>query len=267
MPISSPSELMLFLESIGARPKKSLSQNFLIDQNIVKKIVHCCALKKNESVLEIGPGPGAVTEELINAGAQVTAVEKDRAFAKALKRFECVKVVEGDILDFCLDDLPSGTKVVSNLPYHLTSPILTRLLPKYPLFSTLTLMMQKEVATRLLAPSGTKMYGSLTVFANFYADITDSFLVKASCFYPRPKVDSMVLTFKLKPHPQVASVDGFFELVHTMFQQRRKMIRASLGRRYGKQVLEQIEASGISPEARPEQLSLEQLLQLNETLG
>ena len=175
MPIYKPTELMAFLGSLGINPKKALSQNVLIDGNIIRKIVQTANVQPQDTVLEIGPGPGSLTEALLDAGANVIAVEKDQTLAKALERFNqgSLKVFEQDILEFSFSDhLPKEnskkTKVIANLPYHLTTPILVFLIQENHYFSSLTLMVQEEVARRFTAKPGTKDYSSFTLFLNFF---------------------------------------------------------------------------------------------------
>ncbi len=254
-------ELKAFLSSLGVRPKKGLSQNFLIDHNIMTKLLDCAAINRGEYVLEIGAGPGAITEALVKRGAEVVAVELDAVFSEALKRFP-VTVYGGDILTFPLENLERHAKVVANLPYHITAPILGRLLPRRDLFSTFTLVVQEEVARRMTAQPKTSDYSSLTLFLNFYAEVHYAFRVSRSCFYPAPKVDSAVVHLVLREPPPV-DPEPFFHFVRTAFQQRRKMLKNTLATLYesgavGK-ALEQLE---INPKARPEELSLEIFLAL-----
>jgi len=255
--ITNPTELLHFLRSLGVEPKKGLSQNFLIDGNIVRKILFQADIQTGDTILEIGPGPGALTEALIAQGARVIAVEKDSVYANALKRFQSVEVYHADILSFDLSILPKNSKVVSNLPYHLTAPILTLLAPRHDLFSRITVMVQEEVARRITASPRTKEYGSLTVFLNFYSEPHYAFKVSRRCFYPQPKVDSAVINLNLKKPPAVDS-EQFFNLVHAAFQHRRKMIKTTLGKIVG-EILEQM---GENPQARPEDLSLEAFLEI-----
>ncbi len=253
-------ELKTFLSSLGVRPKKGLSQNFLIDQNIVAKIVKEAEVDPEDYILEIGPGPGALTEALVEKGAEVVAVELDRVFAEALKRFP-VTVFNEDFLSFSLDKLARKGKVVANLPYHITAPILTRIMPRSDLFSTVTVMVQEEVARRLTAKPKTSDYGSLTIFLNFYSDPHYAFRVSRNCFYPAPNVDSAVVTFRLKEPPDV-DAERFFEFVRTPFGQRRKMIRKTMP--HAASALEKL---GFNPKARPEELSLEDFLALYQEVN
>jgi 16S rRNA (adenine1518-N6/adenine1519-N6)-dimethyltransferase len=250
-------QLLDFLRTLGVEPKKGLSQNFLIDGNILKKIVAEAKVQAGDSILEIGPGPGALTEALLAQGAIVYAVEKDRVYAEALKRFANVQVFAQDIREFDFSLLPNGIKVVANLPYHLTAPILTLLAPQHSRFTTLTLMVQEEVARRIAACPRTKEYGALTVFLNFYSAPHYAFKVSKHCFYPQPKVDSAVITLVLKKPPSVDR-EAFFSFVRMAFQHRRKMLKTTLGRDLGP-LLEQL---GENPQARPEDLSLDIFLDL-----
>jgi 16S rRNA (adenine1518-N6/adenine1519-N6)-dimethyltransferase len=256
MPLTNPSELLTFLRALGVGSKKGLSQNFLIDGNIVAKILKEASLRPGDTVLEIGPGPGALTEALVAQGAKVYAVEKDPIFAEALKRFKNVEVFAKDIRDFELSVIPEKTKVISNLPYHLTAPILTLLVRRHDLFSTLTVMVQEEVARRMIAKPKTKDYGSLSVFLNFYSQPRYAFKVSRHCFYPQPKVDSAVVALTLEKPPQ--DTEGFLSFVRTAFQYRRKMIKTTLGEPIG-DILKQL---GENPKSRPEDLSLDTFLKV-----
>ncbi len=274
MSLYRPSELQHFLESLGIHPKKGLSQNFLIDGNIIRKIVATAAVVPGDIVLEIGPGPGALTEALLEAGARVVAVEKDRILAEALMRLDTpdhrLEVVNNDILEVDVATLfPGGqrVKVIANLPYHITTPILTRMIPRYELFETVTVMVQKEVAERMTSPPGRSSYSSLTVFLNFYAACSNAFVVSRRCFIPAPKVDSAVVHLKLKPPRAVSDRNKFFQMTRTAFEHRRKMLRASLRELYpSESVTQSLTDLELNPLARPEELSLEELILLFERL-
>lgn len=260
--VYQPSELQKFLHEIGAAPKKGLSQNFLIDGNIVRKIVKTAQVSANDAVVEIGPGPGALTAALLDAKALVTAVEKDTKFAAALTRLQTpdhrLTVIEGDFLKIDLQKLPPRCKVVANLPYNITTPILSRLVPLRQQIESLTIMVQKEFADRMCAKAGSADYSSLSVFLQFYCDISYGFTVEPSCFYPRPKVRSSVVVLKLKRPPQVSSEERFFQMVRSAFQMRRKMLRVSL-----KKLYPDIETKiGENSKKRPEELSLNDFLLL-----
>ncbi len=265
MNMYKPSALRAFLDEIGAAPKKSLSQNFLIDGNIVRKIVALAGVKPGDSVLEIGPGPGVLTEELLLQGGHVLAIEKDRKFAQTLSRLQTpdqhLRVIEADALSVPLDQIPSHTKVVANLPYQITTPLLARLLPRQDVFESITVMVQREVAERMLAHPATKDYSSLTVFVQFYAELHYGFTVAKSCFYPAPKVESAVVKFLLKKPPTVSSQEEFFQMTRRAFQQRRKMIRSSLREDYTPASIDLgLQKAGKNLQSRPEELSLADFL-------
>ena len=239
------SQLRAFLANLGISPKKSLSQNFLIDHNILEKVIALADIHKNENVLEIGPGPGIITRRLLEVGANLTAVELDKTFAAELRALD-LSLIEGDILKV---ELPKFEKVVSNLPYHLTAPILARLLPLE--YKTLTLFVQDEVAKRIVAKPGSKDYGSLTLLVQFYGEVKYGFKVPKNCFFPAPKVDSAVIQITKKEPPAV-DPKRFFEFVHTAFQGRRKMVATTWRKKYN---------LIVKTEARPENLSMEQFLE------
>lgn len=279
MPIYKPSELKALLIEHGLSPNKALSQNFLIDGNVIRKIADTAHVLKGDLVLEIGPGPGALTEELLTRGAKVVAVEKDDAFAQLLHRFQNgtnqIEVYHDDIMDFPIEKvmaqhLQKGqkAKVIANLPYHLTTPIIAKLIQMSDIFSSLVVMIQEEVAQRYGAVAGSSDYGSITLFLNFYSTPKYAFHVKKSCFLPSPKVDSAIMTFTLKEPPHVSEREKFFEMTRTAFQMRRKMLRSSLKELYGaERVTQTLEHLGYNPQARPEELSLEQFLKLFEKLN
>lgn len=256
------SELIPFLKSINAAPKKSLSQNFLIDPNIIHKIAQLAEIKPGDSVLEIGPGPGALTSALLEKGAEVFAVEMDRGFAEHLHRLQNgkLRVFEDDFLKFPMERLPKEIKVVANLPYHITTPILEKLFGSS--FSSIVIMVQKEVADRMQASPGTRDFSSLSLFVQFYSEIGGSFVVPNGCFYPKPKVDSTVIRLKSRPIPTTNP----FHLVHPAFQHRRKMLTGTLP--HPKEIIQKaLIAIGIRPDARPEMLSLDQWILLTEKLS
>lgn len=275
-----PTELLAFLDEMGVRPKKGLSQNFLTDGNILRKIVRLAGIQSQDLVLEIGPGPGALTEALLAHPIRLVAVEKDALFAEALrnrKKEICdqLEVLTGDFLTLPLEEtlknrlLPSQkAKIVANLPYHLTTPILARLLPLHSLISSLTVMVQKEVADRMCSVPNTSDYSSFTLFLAFYADIDKGFTVSRQCFYPVPKVDSQVVHISLHPPPLTGeSVARFFQLTRTAFGKRRKMLRSSLKDLYPAQKVEKALALLQKPAStRPQELGLSDFLALYHLL-
>jgi 16S rRNA (adenine1518-N6/adenine1519-N6)-dimethyltransferase len=279
MAIYKPSELHQFLESLGIAPKKGLSQNFLIDGNILRKIASTANLNPQDIILEVGSGPGSLTEVLLDSGAHVVAVEKDEILAKALTRLQGLErrleVHCEDIMKFPLEEalmplLSQGqkAKVIANLPYHLTTPIIAQFVKQRHLFSSLILMVQEEVARRFTAQPKTSDYSSFTIFLQFYSNPRYAFTVSSSCFYPKPRVNSAIVVLELREPPVVSDEDSFFKMTRTAFEHRRKMLRSSLRSLYNPDKIEQeLKAIGCSPLARPEELSLGEFLKLFEQLG
>ncbi len=267
MGLYKPSELQAFLLQIEAAPLRSLSQNFLIDGNIVRKMVQFADIRKNDRILEVGPGPGVLTEELLAQGASVIAVEKDRKFASALHRLQTsdlrLQVFQEDVLQWNPSlHLQEGTKLIANLPYNITSPVLIYFLPLRNLFQTITVMVQKEVGDRLVANAASKAYGSLSLFVRFYSDPVKGFTVERTCFYPPPKVQSTVVQFRLKK-PPLEEEERFFEMTRHSFRQRRKMVRTTLKDLYSSESIERgLIKVGKGLTVRPEELSLDDFVML-----
>ena len=270
-----PSQLRVFLEEIGAKAKKSLSQNFLIDGNVLRKIADSAHVQKGDYVLEIGPGPGALTEHLLERGCHVLAVEKDPLFATHLGRFQTedhrLEVFNGDFFDFPIQEKLQAKKktfkVVANLPYHITTPVLTTLLPLYKEINSITIMIQKEVAKRVIASPGTSDYGSLTLFVEFYSKASYEFTVSPKCFYPAPKVESAVVHMRVSK-PALLDPSLLFQLTRKGFGQRRKMLRVSLRELFTPHKIEEgLEKIGHLPTARAEMLSLRDFIRLTELLS
>lgn len=254
-------ELVALLNEIGAAPKKRLSQNFLIDQNITQKIVQTADVKPGDVVLEIGPGPGALTAMLLEKGAVVHAIEKDPLFAKALTRLqtadERLKIYTADALEFPIETIPFQ-KVIANLPYHITTPLLEKCFNSS--FSSITVMVQKEVADRIFAKEGTKTFGSLSLFARYYAQLESQFTVSPNCFYPKPSVESAVIHLCSSPLPEVPPA-RFFPVMRRAFTQRRKCLSTSLKEFAPTAVIKNVLRSiSIREDARAEMLSLENWL-------
>ncbi len=255
MGIYKPSEL----GRLGIRPKKHLSQNFLIDRNILNKICDAADVQEEDHILEIGPGPGALTECFLSRGAQVTAVEKDKELAEKLKRLDCdaLNIICGDALTFPLDVLPEKVKVIANLPFHIATPIIERFIDKYPQIVSLTFVVQQEVGRRMTAEVNTAMYSSFTLFLSAYSTPHYCFTIKPTSFSPAPAVHSCVVHLPLKDFPFSFPEKEFFILTRTAFGKRRKMLRASLKELYGSEEVEKaLIAIGFKPTVRPQELSL-----------
>jgi 16S rRNA (adenine1518-N6/adenine1519-N6)-dimethyltransferase len=261
------------------RPLKALGQNFLVDGNIIAKIIRAAALTPEDSILEIGPGRGALSSLLVQHGRRLTLVEFDHALAADLK--ECytgndqVTVIDGDILALDLAGVlgtePAAWKVVANLPYNISTPILFRLLELRGLFSRLVLMLQREVGERLVASPDCADYGVTTLLLGLWFDIRREFIVPPTCFHPRPKVDSAVLSFVplVRPRVEVGDEAVFRKVVKGAFAMRRKTLSnclkaaelASPDEMYG--ILDQC---GIDGKRRGETLSMEEFAALSRCL-
>lgn len=253
--------------------KKSLGQNFLVDGNIVKKIVDGARLQKDDIVLEVGPGIGSLTEEALLRGNSVTSIEIDSRFYPILREnfqsFNKFKLVEGDALNDevwkAANEKPIPNVFVGNLPYVITTPLLEKIFTSDNKFKTAVVMVQKEVADRMTAGPGSKTYGALSVFVSFFSNAKTLFTVSEGSFIPRPKVKSAVVKLELKS----PETDGkkFMKFVHTLFNMRRKTLlnAASKGMNLDKEeTLKIITNAGISPDVRAETLGLESFLRLYE---
>jgi 16S rRNA (adenine1518-N6/adenine1519-N6)-dimethyltransferase len=233
MSLAHPRELFAFLSQMDISPKKGLSQNFLVDANIIRKIVASAGISPNDRVLEIGSGPGALTQELLQAGATVISIEKDWTLARALSRLQVenrLQIYEDDFLQFPVEERLkhfAPLKVVANLPYHIGTPIIERLCERGHLFSSAHIMVQKEVADRMVAKSGTKAISSFTIFLQMYCHPSIAMKVSRSCFYPAPQVDSCVVRLDFRS-PPIQDPKPVLAMIRRAFQQRRKMLRSTL---------------------------------------
>lgn len=264
------------VEKYQFRFTKSLGQNFLVDQNIVRDIVRGAEVSKEDYVIEIGPGVGTLTRELLKEAASVTAIELDDKLLpilkEELKEYENFHLIHGDATKVQLDAVYPGKeiKLVANLPYYVTTPIITKILNDKVAFSSLTIMIQKEVAERMDAVPGTKDYGSLSVLVQYYCDTKIVRSVPPESFMPRPKVDSTVirLTKLEKPRAHVEDEVLFFKIVRMVFTMRRKTLSnnlKSLG--YTREFIEEVlEAAGIDLKARGETLSVEKFAELSNVI-
>lgn len=263
------------MEKIHA--KKALGQNFLVDGNVIANIIKAARIAAEDRVLEIGPGRGALTSRLVEAAARVVAVEWDRELVPLLRETlsSCrnADVVHGDILrtdlNRILTPLWAGRwKVVANLPYNISSQILFRFIEERCLFSELLLMLQKEVGDRLVAPPSCKEYGILTVLCGLYFDVERVFLVKPASFRPVPKVDSVVLRFRVLSEPRLDVGDErlFKRVVKASFAQRRKTLwnclKAAEVFSDDNSLQEAFEIAGIDGRRRGETLSLDEFARL-----
>jgi len=257
------------------RPRKRFGQNFLTDLKLREFIVNSAFIVKSDTVLEIGPGRGELTG-IIAVRAPVIAVEIDRDLVKLLRsRFETnknVEIIEGDILSFDFKALPvKKIKVIGNVPYYITTPIIFKLLENKEKVEIAVLTIQKEVAERLGASPGSKDYGVLTIMVGMYAEVEILKIIPAAAFYPAPQVDSAVISVKPREfmRASVKNPASFEKLVKTAFQQRRKNIRNALVR-FGaekEKVKSILNSCGINENSRPEDVSIEEFAKLADALS
>ena len=285
MRIADYSVTKAVLERHGFTFKKSFGQNFLTDTNILQKIVDTAEIDDQVNVIEIGPGIGALTEFLAERAAQVMAFEIDHRLvpilADTLRDFDNVTVVNEDILkvdlaqhiqNFKNPDLP--IKVVANLPYYITTPILMHLIESGIPFSEFVVMMQKEVADRISAQPNTKAYGSLSIAVQYYMTARVAFIVPRTVFVPAPNVDSAILKMVRRPEPAVAVEDEsfFFKISKASFTHRRKTLWNNLTGYFGKteevkdKLTKALDQAGLSPSVRGEALSLTEFASLADAL-
>jgi 16S rRNA (adenine1518-N6/adenine1519-N6)-dimethyltransferase len=278
-PRLAPKHLRHVLADAGHRARHSLSQNFLTDINVLEQIVETAAPTLGRGVLEIGPGLGFLTSRLLAAGAALTTVELDtnlvnflrHEFAPELETGQ-LRLVAGDALDQDLVHLVEPPyDVVANLPYHITSPILHRLLGQAPRADRLVLMVQREVAERIAAPAGEMSY--LSVFVQYHARANVAFRVPREAFEPAPKVESAVLVLEPYAHDDRLDADAedqLWRLVQAGFRERRKMLHNVLRRQLPVEPA-RVDAAlakvGIAPDRRPQTLAVGEWIALSEALG
>ncbi len=254
-------------------PRKSLGQNFLRDENISRKIIAAFRPQREDIVLEIGPGDGALTKYLAGSVGGLVAVELDDRIVHGLReRFsgEGVEILHRDFLEVDLEALATRhgrpIRVIGNIPYNITSPILFHVLDHRSAVRDLTIMMQREVARRLVSPPGTKEYGILAVFSRLFADVELLFDVSRQAFYPKPAVMSSVVHLRMLRLPRFALADEqhFRAMVRAVFGKRRKTLRNSL--KYFRADTPLPELPGVDLQSRPEDLSIGELVELSNSL-
>ncbi len=260
-------------------PKKRLGQHFLINPDVLTFILEAGALTNTDVVIEIGAGLGCLTAALVSRAKQVTAIEIDtRLYAALVAQFENVpfiRLLHADILKLEFNSLleaDTKPKVIANLPYNITTPILWKLLAHHKQLSHCILMMQKEIAERIVAAPGGKDYGALTIGTTYYADAAIIQILSPDNFYPTPNVDSALLklTMREKPKVDVRNEELFFNIVRTAFRARRKMLKNALvgGRFASKETLiTAFETVGIAPQRRPETLDIAEFATLANLLA
>ncbi|EMS70132.1 16S rRNA (adenine(1518)-N(6)/adenine(1519)-N(6))-dimethyltransferase RsmA [Ruminiclostridium cellobioparum] len=269
------------------RLTKSLGQNFLNDDNVVRKIVDAADLDKDTLVLEIGPGIGSMTRELAGRAAGVVAIEIDKHLIPALNdnlsEFSNIDIINNDVMKANIDDIISeyknkynskSVRVVANLPYYITTPIIMRFLEEVKGIDGMVFMVQKEVAQRMVSGPGTKDYGALSVAVQFYCKPAIIFDVPPHCFIPQPEVHSTIIRLDIlkEPSVRVDDKDLYFKLVRASFGQRRKTLvnglaNAGFLRKDKEQLRQIIESMGLKDNIRGEVLSVQQFGELSNLLG
>ena len=276
-----PQNTIAVLQKYNFIFQKKYGQNFLIDSHVLEKIVDAAQITGEDCVLEIGPGIGTMTQYLAESAREVVAVEIDRALIPILEdtlsAYHNVTVINQDIMKVDIQQLVQERnqgmpiKVVANLPYYITTPIIMSLLEKHVPLQSITIMVQKEVADRMQVGPGTKDYGALSLAVQYYARPEVVANVPANCFMPRPGVDSAVIRLTRYPQPPVEVQDEkhMFALIRASFNQRRKTLANGLANGMGiprEQVVEALEKMGLSATIRGEALTLEQFAQLSNLL-
>jgi len=297
--LAHPSKVRALAQAHDLRPSRHLGQNFLVDENIVRKIIAAAHLNGTETVVEVGPGFGALTQELLRAAGRVVAVERDPRLVQILRQElgspPHLLLVEGDArwADWprLLEEahvLPprqpgSGAggvpeagepraKVVANLPYAVTAPVLVSLLESGVAWERGVIMVQREVAERLTAPPGSRVYGALTCLVTYHADAQIVARVPPTVFWPAPQVESAVVALTFRPYPGAEDVprEQLFTVIRLAFQQRRKSLRQALKTRGAPWPRDGVDhalaQAGLDPLSRAEDLGLDQFLRLTEAL-
>jgi len=267
------------LEEYGMVPRKGWGQHFLVDRNILNKVIRTAQVGEEDVVLEVGPGLGEMTLALARQAKRVIAIEIDPKLVEILKQKMATtpnaEVVKGDILkvDFnqFFDRVGQKMKVVANLPYQISTPLLFRFIESRKIFSGLTLMVQKEVAERMVASPGGKEYGPLSVFTQLVSNLTLCFFVKPSAFLPPPKVDSAVIhvAWKERPLVELEDEEWFKRVARGCLGYRRKTLINALkhsGLFLPQDLEREMEAIGIDPRRRPGTLTIEEFVRLAKAL-
>lgn len=266
--LSNPDVVRYVVNRFGLRMNKKLGQNFLIRHSVVDDIADAADIGEGDPVLEIGPGIGTLTQALAETGAAVTAVELDdhllSVLDKTLEHYDNVRVVHGDIMRTDIETLMNHKpfKVCANLPYYITTPIIMKLLEQKLPIERIVVMVQKEVAERMVAVPGHKIYGALSVSVQYYTEPKMLFEISPKCFMPAPEVTSAVVAMDVRREPPVDLMDEkrFFSVVKAAFQQRRKTLSNAL-KNTGmskEQIANVLEAASIDGKRRGETLSLQE---------
>jgi len=277
----SPKVIKDILDRYGFKFSKSLGQNFLIDGNIIKRIVEIAGLDEKSGVLEIGPGFGTLTQLLCKKANKVIAIEVDKSLIEVHKGtldYPNLKIIYDDFLKVDVNKLIEeefkglDVKIVANLPYYITTPIIMKILEEKYKVSKIVVMVQKEMAQRLNSKPGTKNYGAITLAVQYRADTNIAMIVPNSVFMPKPKVDSAVIEFKILPKPRIDVCDEkmLFKVIKASFAQRRKTILNGLSNslNFSKDIInESLVSAGINPGIRGEKLTLEEFGRISDEIS
>ncbi|WP_374315951.1 16S rRNA (adenine(1518)-N(6)/adenine(1519)-N(6))-dimethyltransferase RsmA [Microbacterium sp.] len=280
MPVSllGAAEIRALAADLDVTPTKKLGQNFVVDANTVRKIVHVAEVRPGDSVVEVGPGLGSLTLAILEAGASVTAVEIDHRLAERLPATAAAHGVPGGALTVVDADalritvLPGEpTVLVANLPYNVSVPVLLHFLETFPGLQRGVVMVQAEVGERLAAPPGSKVYGAPSVKAAWYGPWRLAGTVSRQVFWPVPNVDSVLVGFRRDAEPRGSEEErrAVFRIVDAAFQQRRKMLRQALAGVLGGTAAEAsavLERAGVAPTARGEELSIDDFVRIAQAV-
>jgi 16S rRNA (adenine1518-N6/adenine1519-N6)-dimethyltransferase len=260
-------------KNIIHKPRKSLGQNFLNDPNVIRRIIAACQLQPEETVFEIGPGFGALTKEIAPAVRCFYAVEKDKDLYDYLYKnisFLNTTFYHQDFLAFDFSKLTKPVKIIGNLPYNISSPIMERLIHHREYISEVFITVQLEFGKRLVAAPGSKDYSALSCVIQYYAEPKILFKIKNTCFSPAPKVESCFVNihFKQTPNPQTIDEKIFLRLIKGAFQQRRKQLQNALAAFMPKADIKQLfEKLSLNPQARAENLSVNDYVKISNALA
>ncbi|MBR3174022.1 MAG: 16S rRNA (adenine(1518)-N(6)/adenine(1519)-N(6))-dimethyltransferase RsmA [Eubacterium sp.] len=281
--LASPRETKAIIDSYSFSFQKKFGQNFLVDSNVLENIIEKARITEGDLVLEIGPGIGTMTQYLCESAREVVAIEIDETLIPilnyTLEDYENVEVINDDALKTDIEKIVKKKnggkpiKVVANLPYYITTPIIMGLLEGKAPIESITIMVQKEVAERMQTGPGSKDYGALSLAVQYYADANILMTVPASCFMPRPKVDSSVIKLDIydKPPVDVCDEEMMFKIIRASFNQRRKTLVNGLKNASNlpftkEEIEESIEKLGEDVRVRGEKLTLEQFAKLTNIL-
>lgn len=280
--LGNPRIIQQIIKEQNFAVQKKYGQNFLVDTNILEGIVNAAEITKDDTVLEIGPGMGSLTQYLLEAAKEVIAVEVDKMLIpilkENLKEYDNLTLIHGDVLKLDLDEILKGrrVKVVANLPYYITTPIVMELLEKQENIESITVMVQKEVAQRMQEGPGSKSYGALSLAVQFYAKPEIVLNVSKNCFLPKPDVDSAVIKldiYEAEERPvKTKDAQFMFRLIRAAFNQRRKTLLNALSNDAGTKIpkektLAALSEMGKSESVRGEALTLEEFARLADLLS